>query len=332
MDNLATQSPTIFTTTGAGSLFNIATPSSPYNWIKSEEKMGIIRGVIHDISQNLQNQAKYLEYGKAQFQGSSNATTIDNNGQPLGNRYFVSASGKKCMTIPDSKIVDQCYVIDGMAGPKNTTNGVAFSAAATLSNIDSQNITPFFVGNSDDSINFKSPENDIDYKIHVKKIVITTDGNGNTDSNYVSKIDADKLIADGIAKEAFQNHPYNRNNNRLVQEHHHFVYGHNPSNWHSMTDFGGYIIGADIADDFYFHNQNIVMNNHHIPVLHTSYATIDYLTDDDYNRARQWLKDHNKQPQKERNVITGFFLGSMTVIGLLIVFRLLDRSSASRFR
>ena len=101
LDNLATLPPSTYVPTGsvpigAGSIFDIATPASPYNWIKSENRMGIIPitasqgpATILDVSRNLQTLAAYSEYGKAQLNGSSNATTIDNNGQPLGNRYFV---------------------------------------------------------------------------------------------------------------------------------------------------------------------------------------------------------------------------------------------------
>lgn len=309
---------------------------SPYNWIKSEDAMGIRPTQLYDLCANSLNLAAYSEYGSALIYGPPNSSITES--APLGIRYFAPAAGdlpKKCGA-PDGSIVDQYYVIDSLsAGIPITSsngkdtyngNGVVFSAAASVQNIDSSRFKPFFKTNPNNSITFLSPKTDEYNKC--KKIQITTDSAGNTDTNYVSLYDANKLIQSGIAKESFQTGHHN--DNVLVNGH--------DGKWSrvsSGTNFSGYIIGADLSDPLYMNHKDIEIRN--IPSMYSSYASIDDNEDIDYIQTQQWIKDQIAMREESResakkgyDAITGFFLGSVTVLGLFIVFRFLDIRSVTR--
>ena len=106
------------------------------------------------------------------------------------------------------------------------------------------------------------------------------------------------------------------------------VHGHDGvwSRHSSSTHLGGgYFIGAvREPEPRYIHPKDIV-----ITPMHSSYATIDDPDDVDYARIQQWLQDQIDMREESResakkgyDAITGFFSGSVTVLGLFIVFRL----------
>lgn len=314
---------------------------SPYNWIKSEDAMGIRPAQIYDLCANSLNLAAYSEYGSALLYGTPNSA-INTESAPLGVRYFAPAAGdmpKKCGA-PDGSVVDQYYVIDSISDGipikssdgKNTYNGngIVFSAASSVQKIDSSRFVPFFKTNPNNSITFLSPKSD-DYN-KCKKIQITTDLQGNTDSNYVSLYDANQLIKSGVAKEAFQSEHH------LASPNHSVVVNGHDGKWTrniSGTDFDGYIIGADLSDPVYLSNKPIVI--HDIPSMYSSYASIEDNDDTDYIKAQKWIQDQidmrnesREAAKKGYDTITGFFLGSITVLGLFIVFQFLDIRTAAR--
>lgn len=292
------------------------TGASAFSWVKPADELGLHDIQIHDLSGNATNLAAYNAYGDALIRNKTSAAIRD--GTPLGVRYFMPAGGDdttiKCMT-PDGSVVKQYYVVDGLSNaaivstpagsPAHQGDGIVFSAKAAVNKIDSANISPYFekVSGTDDIL--LKPAGELSYN-RCKKVQITTNAGGNTDSNFVSESDAESLIASKVATEAFHNR---------------ITHGHD-GEWSrpvSGTDLGGYIMGGDIRPTV----------SHAIPVHDPD--------DFDYMRARRWLEDQmsareaaNTASKKSYDAVTGFFIGSVTVLGLFVVFRFLDIRSVAR--
>jgi len=321
--------------------YNGKTSASAYSWVVPANDLGVRDAQLYDLCGNATNLAAYSKYGDSLLRGSPSGVLKPET--PLGIRYFMPAAGdirKRC-SAPDGTMVDQYYVVDGLSNasitsttgsPPHTGNSIVFSAAAILNNIDPARVTPFYKDNGDEnkSITFIAPENDASYN-KCKKIQIVKDSAGNTESNYVSELDADQLIKSGVAKEAFHTRA-----GSSFQQSPMIVHGHDGvwSRHSSSTHLGGgYFIGAvREPEPRYIHPKDIV-----ITPMHSSYATIEDPDDVDYARIQQWLQDQIDMREESResakkgyDAITGFFLGSVTVLGLFIVFRFLDIQSAVR--
>lgn len=317
--------------------------ASAFSWVVPANELGVRDAQLYDLCGNATNLAAYSLYGDALLRGApSNVLKPDT---PLGVRYFMPSGGdvpKRCAA-PDGTVVNQYYVVDGLSkSPITLTstsgsstykgNSIIFSAAAILNNIDTNRITPFYQDNHDaeNSITFLAPDNDLSYN-KCKKIQIVTDAAGNTESNYVSEKEAAELIKSEVAKEAFHTRA-----GSSFQQSPMIVHGHDGvwSRHSSSTHLGGgYFIGAiRDSDSRYIQPKDI-----EITPMHSSYASIDDSDDVDYVRAQQWLQDQiairdesREAAKKGYDAITGFFLGSVTVLGLFIVFKFLDIQSATR--
>jgi len=350
-------------------------PTSAYNWIIPAEKLGVREAQLYDLCSNAINLEIYSQYSNPLLNGIS--TKVLNPELPLGVRYFAPAAGndtKKCRT-SDGSIVDQYYVVDGLStstidskdkDSKPVTlkgNGIVFSAAGIVNAIDDSSIEKFYNPGSDD------------YSI-CKKIKITTDAKGGTDTNYVNKIDAEKLISSGIAKEAFftlggdDSQPPPAMGRKFGS----IVYGYDwgalsrlqgerdglpwtkPSVISSHTNIGDYIIGEDMSNyhmspeisssdilrlgsdaphlrplaksnpdlrNFPVDNQKLVPGIQVVPGI----QNIEQLEDEFKKRQ---IRPSPGPGKGAFDPVMGIFLGSITVLGLFIVFQLGFKGIARR--
>jgi len=348
-------------------------PTSAYNWIIPAEKLGVRDAQLYDLCANSINLEIYSQYSNPLLNGTS--TKVLNPDLPLGVRYFAPAAGndtKKCRT-SDGSIVDQYYVVDGLStstidstdkDSKPVTlkgNGIVFSAAGIVNAIDDSSIDKFYNPGSDD------------YSI-CKKIKITTDAKGGTDTNYVNKIDADKFISSGIAKEAFftlgggDAQPQTAMGRKSGS----IVYGYDCGalsrlsgdanhRIHHRIHNEDYIIGEYMSNyDFWRRNEVTEtkggMWEDEVRAHHTSNPDLgNLLVENRAHRAHQdvvggqspetegWLLTEEQtssvegpdlrrymKKSKSYDPFMGIFLGSITVLGLFIVFQLGFKGIARR--
>jgi hypothetical protein len=271
---------------------------------------------------------------------------------------------KKC-GLDDGSIVDQYYVIDGVSKKpidmpndskwncnidnKNHScngNGIIFSARANMKNFSSSEFMPT------DKFNY------VDEKYYkCKKIKLYTDASKkNTDTNYVSMYHADKLINAGMAEYAtepfvsYGSHygdgidHHNREwsdmqsigastqYNGVAKNRSHIVNGHDGM-WskHSFIQkddgvtngviIGDYVIGANLA--------NIRPGEGRLKTDSPGILSTESIIIPDIDEGPQ---NEYRNKKKEFDVISGFFLGSVTILGLFIVFKLLDIRALTKMR
>ena len=286
-----------------GTIFDNTTKSSPFYWIQSGKQMGYTPSVIpknmYDICNNLAGLQLYGQYSNLQFYGTPSAAIVD--GTQQSNRYFVNTN-TKCFDPKTNNTVDKYYVIDGLANVSGY-DGLALSAEASLSNFYSSNINSFYTIKDPNSNvlllnNQTDPGNN-----NCVKIQINTDKNGNVDTQYVSFDEWNRISGLGYAKEAF----------RGGRESH--VLGYNG-----------------------------VANNHSVYTTNTTSPLAfrentpsgDFTHNNVYSRIMSSGQEDNQTSYEESppkmDIIDGFFLGSITVLGLYIIFRFMEKSDKYRMR
>lgn len=259
-------------------------------WIKNSQSMGITDPNIY-MSENAakKNMQGYQEYYNALMTGNSQATTIQNNKQPLGNREFIKDTGIKC-TSNEGNIEDRYYVVDGMAyyNGDSVNNGLVKSAYQTLrdtkdlSNNAARIITD---GNYND--------NSCVYVNLIK------DGYGNKESGYISTNEYNiwKKKNPAIFSENFEMFSDRPNN---------IVYGFN-----RLNNFVNYHCTP--------RNKNIDINIDII--MENNGKKKEY--ENEYENEYEENNDLKTGLIIQDDLITGFFMGSITILGLYVVFRLL---------
>lgn len=324
------------TNTGNAGLLNKSNPLNPNSWIAPEIVHLATNAPAPNIEENVKGLEIYDKYNRALFSDINAANANSKVEPPLGKRYF-GTIGKKCFDDKGQTIVDQYYVIDGMAA-KSGGGGLINNAAGVLDNIDSNNISGFYNRMGEDIVLKTAGDLENDSCV---KVDLVTDKNGNKAANFVSKAEAAKLISSGVATEAFHTQQHIPHHPR--PHHTNIVYGYDGQ----TSDFGGYVIGADILsrtgsmDTLYFVPQTIESSQN--SSMYSSYASIVDPDNEDYVRAQKWLRENGAEIMARANAsatpshtngggkydtITGFFLGSVTVLGLFIVFRFLDIRTA----
>lgn len=270
--------------------FEIDPTQKDIGWIKNPTTMGITDPNTaiksNEVKKNIQG---YQEYYNALISGKSQATTIQNNNQPLGNREFIKPTNIKCMD-NDGNIQDRYYIVDGMAyyNGDSVNNGLVRSAYQTL-----QDITD--LSNNAGKI-ITEPTTYSDNTCVMVNLI--KDGNGNKESGYISTNEYNiwKKKNPSIFSENFSilsQEPLHNSNT---------VYGFN-----HLNNFGKY--------DFQCSNKNIDIN---IDIFMENNKKNEENNDEEeeiMNQTGLVIKD---------DLITSFFLGSITVLGLYVVFRLLN--------
>jgi hypothetical protein len=254
-------------------------------WIKNTQSMGITDPSTmmrtNEIQKNMQG---YQQYYNALMTGNSQATTIQNNNQPLGNREFIKDTGMNCVA-NNGDIQDRYYVVDGMAyyNGDSVNNGLVQSTYQTLQDIKDLS------NNAGNIITNKT-----DYKDNSCVYVnLIKDGYGNKESGYISTNEYNiwKKKNPAIFSENFETFSERPDN---------IVYG-----FTRLNNFVNY--------DYKLRNKNIDIN-------------IDIVMEND-NKIKEYGNESNNDSNIgliiQDDLITGFFLGSITILGLYVVFRLL---------
>lgn len=276
-------------------------------WIKNDNEMGITDpNTTLDVVGVGKNIDKYQQYYNALTTGKSPATKIQNNGQPLGNREFITLPNMKCF---DSKFTlhQKQSIVDGMAyynGDKTNT-GVALSAYQTLQDVKD-------LGN-----NASKQQNIQDIScVHVKLI---KDGYGNTEKGYISTNEYyvwQKKDPPIVSLEPFcvdqdgQASPQGRS--KTAQD----------------TDLG--------KNDVYGHTSQIFVDKHgtkyDYSYNNTNIYSVPYIMVDPGQNESIIMSeddDESKNPYYrlviDDDIITSLFLGTITVLGLYIIYRMFEK-------
>lgn len=333
---------------GQNGLFNTENSNSPYQWINTKDKLGVKPAPYYDIEGNAKNLELYQKYadvalGVAPGPAKSipnPAIKADNDKLPLGKRTFISA-GKKCMDDSNMTLQDQYYVIDGMAkSPHNPTtslgigygDGLIGSAEGILAGIDSNNINKFFTKGENDNIILKTtkdPNNNL-----CKKVEIKTDEQGNTDSKYVSLAELETMKKNGLVKESTPKKKDTKDATEAATEttetfqSRHGILSHHggPRSLHKNLVYG--FGGGGNYGYWTFPDSYLTYDVIERPTIEMQNISILESDLDDFIRERKWKRDRAHLP-KGHEVVTGFFLGSITVLGLYVVYRFLDGSGSS---
>jgi hypothetical protein len=113
-------------------------PDNPDSYIKNPTEMGITdKGDEKSINKTL---SAFKKYNNALYSGKTNAFKVDTKDEPLGNRYFAKVSG---IYNEDGEKTDRYVSVDNMKYPKDVdrrfnlqNTGLLHSAKATVDSIN----------------------------------------------------------------------------------------------------------------------------------------------------------------------------------------------------
>lgn len=278
---------------------------NPTNLIKPAKQMGILS--ITDVSGVNIDANAMNQYYNTLFNGKNTATTITNNDQPLGERIFVP-TGTKCNY--NNKSVDKTYILDTMNYYKNaddsfdTTNtGLLYSAFGALQNINTDENLPIPGQTSNECV----------------EVTIQKDGTpGNTITNYISKDEYDNLNciifpknSSGIICKKYTGKNECDPCNQSVDK--------NPVIDSSVETFCNGKHGEFYKNQLDGNARNFGHKEHDYIYNPVIYNSIIYeIVDDDTIQKKKELVITN-------NVITHFYLCSITILGLFILYKLSQR-------
>jgi len=271
-------------------------------WIKNDNEMGITDpNTTLDVVGVGKNIDKYQQYFGALITGKSPATKIQNNGQPLGNREFITLPNMKCF---DSKFTlhQKQSIVDGMAyynGDKTNT-GVALSAYQTLQDVKD-------LGN-----NASNQQNMQD--ISCVQVKLIKDGYGNTEKGYISTNEYyvwQKKDPPIVSLEPFcvaDDTDQGKN----------IVYGK------------GSFLGQQLTQTGVLYPEKFILTTVNSPRLagedrridnNTNIYSVPYIMSEE--------DDESKNPHYrlviDDDIITSLFLGTITVLGLYIIYRMFEK-------
>jgi hypothetical protein len=304
----------------------------PSNFIKAPNQINI-QSIVDASDVNIDAEAMDKYYNTL-YSGKNTATTVTNNDQPLGQRSF-TPSGSKCNY--NGQQVDKTYVVDTMNYYQNsdksfdTTNtGMLSSSFGALQNI-----------NTNTHLKMLGPAAN-----NCVQVTIQKDGTpGNNITNYVSKEEYDRLNCTIFPRDASGNFckTYSGNsgcatcsqkenpNPRIDSSVEGFGHGHGGGGGGGHHGHGsgmghhGNLGGATVATVGYGY-QNwypLYVPNYYQPeYIYNSglYNGVVYeVVDDDTIRRKKELVAND-------DFITQFYLGSITVLGLFILYKLMQRN------
>lgn len=293
---------------------------SPSDFIKAPNQMNI-QSIIDVNGVNIDADAM-KKYYDTLYSGKNTAMTVTNNDQPSGGRSF-APSGSKCNY--NGQQVDKSYVVDTMNYYQNsdksfdTTNtGMLSSSFGALQNI-----------NTNTNLKMLGPTAN-----NCVQVTIQKDGtSGNNITNYVSKEEYDRMNCTLFPRDASGNFCKTYNGNKdcspCIQKTntnphidpsveafgHGDDHGHGHGHMHG-NDRGRYHNNLHDTTSGYgyypFYRAEYIYNIGH-------YNGIDYevVDDDTIRRKKELLVDND--------YITQFYLGSITVLGLFILYKMLNR-------
>ena len=299
------------TVTDASNNHTMLTGDIKVGWLKNPTDMGITSPNVQNPMYSKNNLKRYQDYNDLLIKSAgSPASKIPNNGQPLGNREFIKKTGMSCQD-PEGNIQSRYYVVDGMSyyqtNPENT--GLVFSAYQSLQDIDAL------------KQNAKQITSDPSYKDNTcVQVNLIKDGKGTTESGYIS---------------TNEYNIWRKKTPPIFMET--FVEGHGSCGGGGGHDGGGgghgggggghgghgrgYVgsrgaIEGGGGSDGWFYGWSSYPENVVIPT---------YVTEDDVYEMRKYHDSDAQSMVISDDIITVFFLGSITVLGLYVVYRMLDR-------
>jgi len=272
----------------------------PSDFIKAPNQINI-QTIIDINGVNLDGDAMDKYYNTL-YNGKTTATTITNNDQPLGGRSFVP-SGSKCNY--NGQQVDKNYVVDTMNYYQNsdksfdTTNtGMLSSSFGALQNI-----------NTNTNLKMLGPSAN-----NCVQVTIQKDGTpGNNITNYVSKEEYDRMNCTLFPRDASGNFCKTYNGNKGCSSCPQKI-NTNPTIDSSVEAFT--VQEYNNLQSFY------VPDNNQPEYIYNkgNYNGIDYeVVDDDTIRRK-------KELCVDDDFITQFYLGSITVLGLFILYKIMKRN------
>lgn len=291
-------------------LFNTINPN-----IKTESELGIVADSqqFTDISNNI---ALYQQYSDALFSKTSGAlNTLPTDNSPLGNRYFYDTE-TPCNY--NNNEVNKNIAVDGMGFSTSDISNVSliYSAQGNLKMIQPEIIPSRIPYNSDIndstcvSINLQKSNNPNDIGIGYVSVNDYNRLNNTAFQNNCKKT-ADSEPSEACLDEGFGGHG-GHGGYGGHGDHGSVVVGHN------RYHYGGYSnwIGYGVAGDGY---------NEFIP---------SYLWTYPWYKKNVIVEEEDEKENLERStnlylhqdIISTFFLGSITILGLYIVFRMIKKS------
>lgn len=283
---------------------------SPFYTIKNPIEIGAYQNPV-DVSENIFNTTIYNKY--------YDALTQENNEifKPPSQTRFFATSGKKCIN-DKLDLVDQNYIIDSIQSIQDPSkNGLFYSANKMVDAIDANNINYLYTiknNKLDICSNYILDDN------ICKNVELTIDKNGNKTKNNISTRDYNKHKDSGIIKEAFVT-----------------VSGYGYDYKTNYTPFYTDRIQKNDSDNGYmfYDLDSESHSSENINNVSQNIIKMDYLDSmDSINNMEIYeeLEDNKKHhyPYTHRinynnNIISNFFVGSVTVLGLYIIFRFMDK-------
>jgi len=297
-------------------------PDNPDSYIKNPTEMGITdKGDDKSINKTL---SAFKKYNNALYSGKTTAFKVDTKGEPLGNRYFAKVSG---VYNEDGEKVDRYVSVDNMKYPKDVdrrfnlqNTGLLHSAKATVDSIN-----PYSLLDSDKMVEVEMKSNaDGD-------IVRQTIGIGdykkmdctafpNRCKTYKGKSGCEPCFV----KENVKENMHDMDHSTTKHEQHRF---HNKplDKHHDMnTKLYYHDIGISRSYPLYLYNIGETQDVYEYDSSDKdSVIETDDGSDSDNNNKNN-KNNKNNINNLNKSVLT-FYLGGLSVVGLYIVYRFLNK-------
>ena len=285
-------------------------PDNPDNYIKNPTEMGITnKGDDKSINKTL---SAFKQYNNALYSGKTTALKVNTNGEPLGNRYFAKVNG---IYDENGEKTDRYVSVDNMKYPKDVdrrlnlqNTGLLYSAKATIDSIN-----PYSLLDSDKMV-------EVEMKSNAKgDIIKQTIGVGdykkmdctafpNRCKTYKGKSGCEPCFVKEKMREKMK---------ETVKEDMHGMDDSNPQDKHDDMNNKLYYhdIGISQSYPLYLYN-NIDETN----VYEYDSSDKDSVAETDNGSDH----DINNVNNVNKSILT-VYLGGLTVVGLYIVYRFLNK-------
>jgi hypothetical protein len=273
--------------------------TNPDNYIKNPDEMGITsKGDDTSIDNTLY---ALKQYNNALYSGKTTALKIDTNGEPLGNRYFSKVDG---IYNEDGEKIDRYVSVDNMKYPKDVdrrfnlkNTGLLYSAKATIDSIN-----PYSLLDSDKivEVEMNSNGNVIKQNIAIgdyKKMDCTAFPN--RCKKYKGKTDCEPCFVKESMHDMDKEHKL-----------------HNKSNTHTY----------ELDNQLYYHD--IGLSRSYPLYLYDNINEYDDLYSDKdsiVDNEKEDTENYNKNKLNIDKSVISFYLGGLTVVGLYVVYRFLNK-------
>jgi len=279
-------------------------PDKPDSYIKNPTEMGITdKGDDKSIDATL---SAFKQYNNALYSGKTGAFNVDTKGEPLGNRYFSKVDG---VYNEDGEKTDRYVSVDNMKYPKDVdrrlnlqNTGLLYSAKATVDSIN-----PYSLLDSDKMVEVEMKSNadgdTVRQTIGIgdyKKMDCTAFPN--RCKTYKGKSGCEPCFVKETVKENMQDMTKHKTEDKP----------------HDKTC-------DDMNKKLYYHDIGISRSYplHLYDINEIQHDDNDY-SDKDYVVDKE--SDNNEKKTNINQSILTVYLGGLTVVGLYIVYRFLNKN------